>query len=562
LKPLTLDGAAAAAAAAGTAGLGDRPSQQQLSAARAAAKQLLSDQQESLLLYDAYGCLEAAAGQVKTARKVFETALALATTAAAGPAAGTSAQDRTPAAAAEAAARLAVHLAQLEVTSGGAGGWVKAHVALHALLTRQQLQVSAAAEAAGISSSQGQQQQQQQQGGGLLAEAQLRAARVTFQQQIPGLISSAGGFLTPTAGSTIAAAALFELVVGLRRGHAAAGLDAAVAVCKQVSAAVPEAVRATSTQHEQLAVLQCHMLVAAATGSIKPLAPGLSLQDSSKGGGASAGRSTASSSMDSALAASLAAAVPPARAREGLAAALQLYPQSNTLLQLQVALDHACLTLSGLRRQLAALLEMNPSPWLWAVALQAEALRPGGRVRLGVLFERALAAPTALQWHQQERLQRQRNTRAWDAACADLAPPPRQQVQQEGQGRAQQQRQQLLQQPVTSQGRAAVLQDLAVWDGYRGWGHCEAGLWQQYIQHELGLGRLDAARKLFLRAVHAMPGAKGLWLSGFGAVCAGMQPRECSGLLNVMQEREVMVRTDVYEVLLAAMAEKQQMQLG
>jgi hypothetical protein len=546
--------------------MGGRPSQQQLSAARAAAKQLLSDQQENLLLYDAYGCLEAAAGQVKTARKVFETALALATTAAAaaaagtaaGPARGTSAQDSTPAAAAmEAAAWLAVHLAQLELTAGGAAGWAKAHVALHALLTRQQLQVSAAVEAAGSSSSQGQQQTQQQQGGGLLADVQLRAARVKFQQEIPGLISSAGGFLTPAAVSTIAAAALFELVVGLRRNDAAAGLDAAVAVCKQVGAAVPEAVRATSAQHEQLAVLQIHMLVAAATGSVRVLAPGLGVQESSKGGGASSTRSNASTSVDSALAASLAAAVPPARAREALAAALQLYPHSRGLLQLQVALDHACLTLSGLRRQLASLLEMNPSPGLWAVALQAEALRPGGRVRLGVLFERALSAPTALQWHQQERLQRQRNTRAWDAACADLAPPPRQPGQQDGQGQAQQQRQQLLQQPVTAQGRAAVLQDLSVWDGYRGWGHCEAGLWQQYIQHELDLGRLDAARKLFLRAVHAMPGNKGLWLSGFGAVCTSMQPRECSGLLNVMQERQVLVRTDVYEVLLAAMAEKQ-----
>jgi hypothetical protein len=169
-----------------------------------------------------------------------------------------------------------------------------------------------------------------------------------------------------------------------------------------------------------------------------------------------------------------------------------------------------------------------------------------------VLFERALAAPTFLQWHQQERLQRQRTRQAWATACAAV---PAQQQQ-----RGQQQHQELLMQPVTAERSAAALLDLAVWDGYRGWGHC-AGLWQQYMQYELGLGRLDAARKLFLRAVHAVPGAKGLWLSGFGGVCAGLQPRECSGLLNVMLEREVVVRTDVYEVLLAALAEKQQMQL-
>jgi hypothetical protein len=188
------------------------------------------------------------------------------------------------------------------------------------------------------------------------------------------------------------------------------------------------------------------------------------------------------------------------------------------------------------------------------VALQAEALRPGGRVRLGVLFERALAAPTALQWHQQERLQRQRKKQAWAAARAAAG-----MGQQAGaaSAAAAEQQQALLVQAVSAQGSAAVLLDVAVWDGYRGWGRC-AGLWQQYISYELGLGRLDAARKLFLRAVHAVPGAKGLWLSGLGGVCAGLAPRECSGLLNVMQEREVVVRTDVYEVLLAAMAEKQQ----
>jgi hypothetical protein len=546
LQQLTLDGAAAAAGGvpvsngSSSSGGSTWPSQQQLSAGRAAAKQLLSDQQENLWLYDAYGCLEAAAGQVKTARKVFETALALAT-AAAAPGGGSAGAQQDSAAAAAAAPTLALHLTQLELTAGGKAGLSKAHTALHALLAGQQLQVAAAAEAAVASKQQAQQQQQSVLG--LLADSHLRDARVKFQQRIPELVASAGGALTPAAASTVAAAALFELVVGLRKGDEAAGLSAAVAVCKQVTAAVPEAVRATSAQHEQLVTLQCHMLAAAATGNRSALAPALNFYSSSSSG----------SSTVAGQAALLAAAVPPARAREALGAALQLYPHSKALLQLQVGLDHACYTLSGLRRQLAVLMEVNPSPGLWAVALQAEALRPGGGVRLGVLFERALAAPTFLQWHQHERLQRQRTRQAWATACAAVLPAQQQQ-------RGQQQQQELLMQPVTAEGSAAALLDLAVWDGYRGWGHC-AGLWQQYMQYELGLGRLDAARKLFLRAVHAVPGAKGLWLSGFGGVCAGLQPRECSGLLNVMLEREVVVRTDVYEVLLAAMADKQQMQL-
>lgn len=549
LQQLTLDGAAAADTAG--SGGGPWPSQQQLPAARTAAKQLLSDQQDNLLLYDSYGCLEAAAGQLKTARKIFETALTLATAAAAAASDSGGQQDAASGPAA-AAPLLALHLAQLELTAGGKADLGKAHAALHALLAGQQLQVAAGAEAstaaAAAAGTSKQQPQQQAAALGLLADAQLRDARVKFQQRVPELIASAGGFLTPAAAGTIAAAALFELVVGLRSGHAAAGLDAAVAVCKQVTAAVPEAVRASSAQHEALSVLQCHLLVAAAAGRSRALAPRLAFHNSSSGKGG-----TSSSAADPVLAAALAAAVPPARAREALAAALRLYPRSQPLLQLQVTLDHACYTLSGLRQQLAALLEAQPSPGLWTVALQAEAMRPGGRVRLGVLFERALATPTVLQWHQQERLQRQRKKQAWAAALA--AAGMRQQAG--AASAAAEQQQALLMQPVTAQGSAAALLDVAVWDGYRGWGHC-AGLWQQYIRYELGLGRLDAARKLFLRAVHAVPGAKGLWLSGFGGVCAGLQPRECSGLLNVMQEREVVVRTDVYEVLLAAMAEKQQ----
>lgn len=74
----------------------------------------------------------------------------------------------------------------------------------------------------------------------------------------------------------------------------------------------------------------------------------------------------------------------------------------------------------------------------------------------------------------------------------------------------------------------------------------------------LTLGRHENARKLFLRAVHECPGSKALWLSGFEALCEGMQPREARGLMAAMQEKEVLTRTDVYEVLLADMADKQQ----
>ncbi|WIA34227.1 hypothetical protein OEZ86_012580 [Tetradesmus obliquus] len=68
-----------------------------------------------------------------------------------------------------------------------------------------------------------------------------------------------------------------------------------------------------------------------------------------------------------------------------------------------------------------------------------------------------------------------------------------------------------------------------------------------YIQFELSLGRQEAARRLFLRALHECPGFKALWLAGFRALAEGLNPREASGLMSAMQEREVLLRADVYE---------------
>jgi hypothetical protein len=539
LLQLSVDGAAAAApAASGPSSKSGWPSPAQLSTARAAAKQLLSDQRDNLLLFDAYGCLEAAAGQVKTARKVFENALALASAAAAG-AAGDS-QSADAAAVAEAAASaapvLALHLAQLELVQGGKAGVAKAHVAVHALLAGVPLQAAAALEAAAAAAASGGQQQP----AGLLAPEAVKRARRGLQQRIPHLLASAGGALTPAAAACVAAGALFELLVGVREGRVCEGLDAAAAVYKQVAAAVPEGVRAASPQHEQLECLYCHMLVAAATGRPGSLVPAL--------GGSCGGCGL---SADAAATAALVAAVPPVRARKALAAALQLYPHSLALLQLQVRLDQAFCTLAGLRQQLAALAVMSPSPGLWWVALQVEAARPGGHGRLLGLFERALAAPTSLQWQQQERAQRERRQQAWAAAGF-----PQGAAKSAADATEQRERhQQLLLQPACAAAAAAALLDAALADGYHGWASCCAGLWQAYTQHELAAGRLDAARKLFLRAVHACPGSKALWLGGFAGVCGGLAPRECSGLMTAMQEREVLVRTDVYEVLLASLAD-------
>ena len=39
-------------------------------------------------------------------------------------------------------------------------------------------------------------------------------------------------------------------------------------------------------------------------------------------------------------------------------------------------------------------------------------------------------------------------------------------------------------------------------------------LWRCYVSYEMHRGRLDAARRILLRAVHTCPGAKALWLDG------------------------------------------------
>jgi hypothetical protein len=153
-------------------------------------------------------------------------------------------------------------------------------------------------------------------------------------------------------------------------------------------------------------------------------------------------------------------------------------------------------------------------------------------------------------------MQRQRMQHAWAAALAELLPLPQQQQEEES---VNERRQRRLLAAATAASEAAAQAELPLQDGYRGWGSC-GEIWLCYIQFELSLGRQEAARRLFLRALHECPGCKALWLAGFRALAEGLNPREASGLMNAMQEREVMMRADVYEVLLADMAEQQQQQ--
>ena len=51
--------------------------------------------------------------------------------------------------------------------------------------------------------------------------------------------------------------------------------------------------------------------------------------------------------------------------------------------------------------------------------------------------------------------------------------------------------------------------------------------------------------------------AQALWLDGLVSIGETVSAQERSELLDVMQDKEVHVRTDTYEILLAAVAEQQ-----
>ena len=76
-------------------------------------------------------------------------------------------------------------------------------------------------------------------------------------------------------------------------------------------------------------------------------------------------------------------------------------------------------------------------------------------------------------------------------------------------------------------------------------------MWMVYMLLEMKAGREAAARRVFLRAVHACPGRKDLWLAGLGRLGGLLSTRELKELVDIMQDRELRLRTDVYEAMLA-----------
>ncbi|XP_004515233.1 uncharacterized protein [Cicer arietinum] len=76
-------------------------------------------------------------------------------------------------------------------------------------------------------------------------------------------------------------------------------------------------------------------------------------------------------------------------------------------------------------------------------------------------------------------------------------------------------------------------------------------LWRCYIGYELNIAcDPSAARRIFFRAIHACPWSKQLWLDGFLKLNSVLTGKELSDLQEVMRDKELNLRTDIYEILL------------
>ncbi|XP_073143744.1 uncharacterized protein [Henckelia pumila] len=76
-------------------------------------------------------------------------------------------------------------------------------------------------------------------------------------------------------------------------------------------------------------------------------------------------------------------------------------------------------------------------------------------------------------------------------------------------------------------------------------------LWRCYLEYEMNIAcNFAAAKRVFFRAIHACPWSKRLWLDGFLKLDSILTVKELSDLQEVMRDKELNLRTDIYEILL------------
>lgn len=74
------------------------------------------------------------------------------------------------------------------------------------------------------------------------------------------------------------------------------------------------------------------------------------------------------------------------------------------------------------------------------------------------------------------------------------------------------------------------------------------------MEWEVNNDNSEAAKRVFYRAINACPWSKRIWLDGLRllAVKGVLDSRQAGELLDMMRERGLRCRTDIYEILLEA----------
>jgi len=206
--------------------------------------------------------------------------------------------------------------------------------------------------------------------------------------------------------------------------------------------------------------------------------------------------------------------VEPGRLRQAAVAALAVFPDCAALLTTLTAAEMRCSAWTRLRRELdtaAAAAQSLPS-WLQALRVEAQSTPDGlgaaSAHRVRALLERAASSSSTFSSSS--------SASAAAASAAAYAPHG------DGDGGA----------AVAAAAGATPL------------------VWRVYQAYELAGGRPDAAKRVFFRAVNACPWSKALWLDGLRALHGVLPPGEMGELLEVMTEKGLRLRTDIFEALL------------
>lgn len=77
-------------------------------------------------------------------------------------------------------------------------------------------------------------------------------------------------------------------------------------------------------------------------------------------------------------------------------------------------------------------------------------------------------------------------------------------------------------------------------------------LWLLYMRAYLVSGQLSSAKTVFLRAINAVPWNKTLWLVGIDSLQKVMTVKERVAILDLMREKGISMRTDMFEIQLEA----------